>query len=392
MFLDMTLRRNPDLMRLALELHQSGQIPPNTYVIDIDAVAKNSERLATEAARLGLTLYFMSKQVSRNEVFVQTVARMIPRAVAVDWDEAQALDAAGIPLGNVGHLVQTPSYGLDRLVALAPEYVTLFSVEKGLAVAEAAARQNRVQRVLLRIAVEPEAFYPGQAGGFTMAELPDAVRRLSRLPGLAVAGVTSFPCLLFDPESGRATPTVNLKALSEAAGLLRREFGIADPVVNAPSLTACGTLSLLAEAGATQGEPGHALTGTTPLHAFSEQPEVPAAVYVSEISHLYGGRAYCFGGGLYPRSRAESALVGAAWGRLGRLAVEQLPAEAIDYYGTLCPPAGTAPRVGETVLMAFRMQSFTSRSHMALVSGGRLAHLYDPAGRPLWSAEKEVGL
>ncbi len=392
MFLDMTLQRNPDLMRLALELHQSGQIPPNTYVIDLDAVAANSECLAAEAARVGLTLYFMSKQVSRNEVFVRTVARSIPRAVAVDWDEAQALDAAGISLGNVGHLVQTPTYGLDRLAALAPEHVTLFSVEKGLAVAEAAARQSRVQRVLLRVAVEPGAFYPGQAGGFTLAELPNAVRRLSGVPGVAVAGVTSFPCLLFDPMSGRAAPTTNLRALSEAASLLRREFGIADPVVNAPSLTACGTLSLLAEAGATQGEPGHALTGTTPLHAVGEEPEVPAAVYVSEISHHYGGKVYCFGGGLYPRSRAETALVGASWGKLQRLAIEQLPADAIDYYGTLCPPAGAAPRIGETVLMAFRMQSFTSRSYMALVSGGRLAHLYDPVGRPLRSAEEEMSL
>ena len=55
----------------------------------------------------------------------------------------------------------------------------------------------------------------------------------------------------------------------------------------------------LAEAGATQVEPGHGLTGTTPLHAVEDLPELPAVVYVSEVSHLHGGEAYCFGGGLY---------------------------------------------------------------------------------------------
>ena len=28
-------------------------------------------------------------------------------------------------------------------------------------------------------------------------------------------------------------------------------------------------------------------------------PELPAALYLTEVSHHYGGRAYCFGGGLY---------------------------------------------------------------------------------------------
>ena len=55
----------------------------------------------------------------------------------------------------------------------------------------------------------------------------------------------------------------------------------------------------LAAAGATQVEPGHGLTGTTALHIFEDLPERPAAVYLTEVSHHYGGKAYCFGGGLY---------------------------------------------------------------------------------------------
>jgi predicted amino acid racemase len=38
---------------------------------------------------------------------------------------------------------------------------------------------------------------------------------------------------------------------------------------------------------------GHGLTGTTPLHAVRDEPEPPAALYISEISHHHGGRAYC---------------------------------------------------------------------------------------------------
>ena len=59
------------------------------------------------------------------------------------------------------------------------------------------------------------------------------------------------------------------------------------------------TLKALAEAGATQVEPGHGLTGTTPLHVSDDLPEAPAVVYLTEVSHLSGGEAFCFGGGLY---------------------------------------------------------------------------------------------
>ena len=41
------------------------------------------------------------------------------------------------------------------------------------------------------------------------------------------------------------------------------------------------------------------LTGTTPLHVSDDLPEAPAVVYLTEVSHLSGGEAFCFGGGLY---------------------------------------------------------------------------------------------
>lgn len=392
MFIKSTLCRNPDLIRLAVHLHRSNQIGPNTYVIDRDAVVRNSQLLAAAGQQHGLSLYFMSKQFNRNPALASAIAGAIPRAVAVDWDEAAVLAVAGVKLGNVGHLVQPPERVLDSLIDLEPEAVTVFSVAKARAIGAAATRRGRIQPVLLRVAGEDDVFYPGQYGGFLMPDLPDVVQELLAVPGLKVAGVTSFPCLTFDSQTQKAHPTVNLNSLLQARDLLQRESGLKELYVNAPSLTCCATIPFLAEVGVTHGEPGHALTGTTPLHAVSDQPEVPAAVYVSEVSHLYGGKAYCFGGGIYPRSRVQAALVGHDPDGLQQVSAEPLPADAIDYYGTLVPGLGQPVAVGDTVVYAFRMQMFTARSNLAIVSGGKLVGLYDAANRPLWEPAATRGV
>ena len=129
------------------------------------------------------------------------------------------------------------------------------------------------------------------------------------------------------------------------------------------------SLPLLAELGATHGEPGHALTGTTPLHAVDPaQPEKPAYVYVSEVAHtLDDGRPAVFGGGFYARSHIRGALLPRTGKRLG---VQDAPPENIDYYRLLDAPAdGADVRLGDTVLFAFRTQIFVTRSTVAVVSG-----------------------
>lgn len=146
-------------------------------------------------------------------------------------------------------------------------------------------------------------------------------------------------------------------------------------------------LPLLAELGATHGEPGHSLTGTTPLHAADpHQPEQPAYVYVSEVSHLLAdGRPALYGGGFYARAGIRDALLP----RTGvRLPVQAAPAENIDYYRLLDAPASDrsgAVRVGDTAVLAFRTQIFVTRSTVAVVSGlstgnPRLTGLYDARG------------
>lgn len=389
MFLDITCRRNPNLIKAAVELHQKGQIEPNTYVMDLDAVEGNA-RLIAEAARVsGLSLYFMTKQVNRNPQFAKAVAGQgIPKAVAVDWDEALTLHQNGIAIGHVGHLVQVPENLIGSLLSVGPEVLTVFSVDKAAQIASEARRLGLEQPILLRVVGEADQFFPGQVGGIPEGQLREAALAIARLDGVRIAGVTSFPCLIFDEERGRAVPSNNMGTLRRAARLLRTQLGLSVEQVNAPGMTAAGTISLLAEEGATHGEPGHGLTGTTPLHACSVQPETPAIIYVSEVSHIFGGKIYCYGGGFYPRSRARRALIGRLPEDIFSVhaAFEGISADNIDYYGCLVTENRSRVEVGDTVIFAFRAQMFTSRSSLALVRGvatekPQLVALYDQRGQ-----------
>ena len=127
-----------------------------------------------------------------------------------------------------------------------------------------------------------------------------------------------------------------------------------------PSATCVSTIPILKELGATHGEPGHALTGTTPLHQRGDQPELPAMVYVSEVSHLDEDHAYVYGGGFYRRSRAGEAIVGKTFpGMMDcRVRVRETPPQYIDYYGAL-ERDGHRIEVGDTAVFAFRTKSLS---------------------------------
>ncbi|MEV0600753.1 alanine racemase [Streptomyces sp. NPDC050315] len=401
MFLDAVLHRNPELVACAAELHDSGAIPPDTYVMDLDAIESNAELLAREADRLGLSLWFVVKQIGRNPELIEAIARHIPQFAAIDPPEARILNAAGAQPGNLGHLVQIPARVLPEMLAWRPETVTVYDLANARAVSDAATRLGFVQDVLIRLEGAAGAVYPGQEGGVRLGGADDGpecaagldgldgpdgldafVAEAERLPGIRVAGVTAFPCVLCDPETGEPRPTANF-ALARTAVERLTARGYTDLKLSAPSATSMATLPLLARLGATHGEPGHALTGTTPLHAVDHtQPEQPAYVYVSEVAHtLADGRPALHGGGFYARGDAREALIP----RTGaRLRVEEAPAANIDYYRLLAP--GDA-RVGDTAVLAFRTQIFVTRSSVAVVSGlssgtPKLSGLYDPLGRP----------
>ena len=89
MFLDVLCRRNPKLIEQAIALHQAGNLPANSYVIDLDAVEANARTIKTAADRLGLKVFAMTKQMSRSPSFCKAVARGgIGKAVAVDMEDA----------------------------------------------------------------------------------------------------------------------------------------------------------------------------------------------------------------------------------------------------------------------------------------------------------------
>ena len=393
MFLTATLKRNPELVEAAAEMHRTGELLPDTYVLDLDAVEANARLLAEAANELGIELYLVSKQFGRNPLLIEAIARHIPLATAIDFQEARTLVAAGAGIGNLGHLVQIPESGIPEALRWEPRVMTVYSWEKARSISEAAEAHGKAQPILLRVVGDGDFFYPGQEGGIPIEQLPKVARRISEeLPSVRIQGVTSFPCILFDRKSEKFSPTPNLQTVLRAKRVLE-ECGTTVSQVNLPSATCAATLPLLYEAGATHAEPGHALTGTTPLHACDlAQPEIPAMVYVSEVSHfLPDGRPVVFGGGFYSRARVCSALVRGSDHRKAalRLGVEPASAENIDYYRTLVSPEREeAVQVGNTVVFSFRTQIFVTRSQVAVLSGLRtgtpkLAGIFDPLGREL---------
>ncbi|GAA1059142.1 alanine racemase [Agromyces bracchium] len=390
MFLSLLRRRNPRLIDAAVALHRSGELPPNTYVIDLDAVERNTGVVAAEASRLGLTAFAMTKQIGRNPDASRAIrAGGITHSVGVDLECAVAAAAGGLASGHVGHLVQIPRHRAREAAALRPRYWTVFSEEKAREAGAAASAAGYVQGVLLRIVGEGDRFYAGHEGGFDAASVVEAARRVDALPGVRFAGVTNFPATLFDQAAGDIVSTPNLATLTRAKRALE-EAGFRDVELNAPGTTSTAALERLAEAGATQVEPGHGLTGTTPLHAVRDLEEEPAIAYVSEVSHLWNDRAYVFGGGLYVDPVLGSAATDAliigpddAAASVTARPVEMPAPQAIDYYATIPVPQGAA-RPGDTVVFGFRPQVFVTR---ALTAGIRGLDSGEPRLAGLWSAD-----
>ncbi|KUP91575.1 alanine racemase [Tritonibacter horizontis] len=375
MFLDLLIRRNPGFIEAAMALHQSGEIPANAYVLDLDAVERNARLIQDEADRLGLTVFAMTKQIGRHSGFCEAVqAGGISRSVAVDMACALACDRAGLKTGHLGHLVQVPTREAAFAAAkLKPDYWTVFSDDKAAEAAAAAQMAGRNQALMARIQTSGDTFYRGHEGGFDAGEILAVADRIDALAGGSFAGITTFPALLFDPDTRKVRPTPNLDTLHRAAEALARA-GRDSIAVNAPGTTSTTVLAALAEAGATQVEPGNGLHGTTPLHAVEDLPEDPAALYLSEVSHHHGGKAYCFGGGLYidpvfPKYQVR-ALVGSepTTTRAALRDVEVPDYSAIDYYAMIDATGPDAPKTGDTVVFGFRGQAFVTR---ALVVGLR---------------------
>lgn len=385
MFLDRLVKTNRPLAELALDWEAKGVVFPDTYLIDLDMVLKNAAALKAAADERGISLYFMLKQLGRNPILGRRIAELgLAGAVCVDFREALVMAEAGVPLGNVGHLVQTPHAVLGRILAAHPDIMTVYSVEKAVEIGAEASRQGFVQPIMLRVFGPDDTLYSGQYGGFALQGLDKVVDALEKVPGVRVAGVCSFPCLLFSSEMGELEPLPNARTVRDAAELLWAR-GYEGIQLNMPSASCLHSVPIVARLGGTHMEPGHGLSGTTPYHAaHPEEPEGVAYAYVSEVSHGFGGVSYCYGGGHYRRGHLENALVGATLGAVRRVRVAPPTDECIDYHFELSEPLP----VGDPVLMCFRTQLFVTRSEVAVVSGlseGRpcLEGIFDTQGRRL---------
>lgn len=365
MFVERLRKDNPQFIDAIVKLQQQGKLLPDSYVVDMEQFRSNARAIADTAKEKGIRLYFMLKQIGRNPVLGQELMKLgYAGAVVVDFKEAQVMMRHNIPIGNVGHLVQIPEGMVKEVVAYGPEVITVYTADKVRSISRAAAELGREQKLLIRVFGDGDMIYPGQTAGIHLNDLAAFVAEIRDLPGIKIAGITSFPCFLYDAKKDDIAPTANLQTVLKAKQILM-ESGIEPEIINTPSTTCCRTLELMAEHGCNCGEPGHGLTATTPNHVDSVQPEKACIAYVSEVSHNFDGLGYCYGGGFYRRSHVENALVGRSADDLRAMKVIAPSVEAIDYHFGLSE--GCA--VGETVIMAFRFQVFVTRSDMVLLEG-----------------------
>lgn len=385
MFLDKTVAYNPELVDFAFHAHKNGLLP-DTYLIDLDTIQSNAELMLKAAKEYDVTLYFMLKQLGRNPMIAEALNQMgFAGAVCVDFKEALVMVENNITLGNIGHLVQIPKAALERILKATPDIMTVYTLEKAKEISEIAGKLGIRQPIMPRVVTEGDNQYSGQHAGFQLTELETWVSELAALDHVEIAGVCSFPCFLFDEELRKVVPTRNLDTVLTAVNQLE-SLGYQDLQVNTPSVSCKHTMPLLAASGGTHGEPGHGLTGTTPYHAAmgTSSEELPAVVYLSEISHNYDGLGYCYGGGYYRRGHLKDALVGTDLESAVKVGAIPPTDESIDYHLQL---KETFP-VSSPVVMSFRTQIFTTRSDVAIVKGLKtgnpvIAGIYTATGQKL---------
>ncbi|VUS95384.1 YhfX family PLP-dependent enzyme [Klebsiella spallanzanii] len=366
MFIKALQRQNPALIASTLRFWQQGRIAPDSWVIDVDQVLENGKQLLKTAQQYGISLYLMTKQFGRNPWLAEKLLALGYKGiVVVDYKESRVMRRAGLPVSHQGHLVQIPSAQVAGAVEQGTEVITLFSLEKAREVSAAAVAAGRTQAVMLKVYGENDFLYPGQESGFSLADLDSVVADIRQLPGITLAGLTHFPCLLWDEKQEKILPTPNLRSLLAARDKLE-SLGVSVRQLNAPSATSCSSLPMLAEFGVTHAEPGHALTGTIPANQQGDQPERIAMLWLSEVSHHFAGQSYCYGGGYYRRGHAKHALVFAPGLSIAQQAqLNKVDDSSIDYY---LPLEGEFP-IGSAAIFCFRTQIFVTRSDVVLIAG-----------------------
>ncbi len=386
--MDNLIRRNPLLIETAIPLHRSRQIPPNTYLLDLDAHRNNARAIIREASRYGVSNYFMSKQIARNPIICQAVINEGMRGVvAVDSQEARSLHRYGVKIGHVGHLVQIPLCDTEYVMSMEPEVWTVYNYQNAMTVSKTAEKKGRVQNLLVQPAAKGDLMFDTMTGGIEEEKLTQEVKKIMQLPSVKVVGTTSFPCLMYDLGARKVRPISNFHSAVRAAEKLRTELGLEITQINVPGHSEASTMEIIAKNGGTHGEPGSGVSGGLPWQVFEDQPEVPAFVYVTEVSHSLGNRLFVHGGGMnfpgggygvFPDGSlwvsgtdlAMDALVGSSRESAKRVKAKFPGSDPFNYNLTLLPEEGQSFTVGDTVIYGFSLpQIFTTRGWHAVVSG-----------------------
>lgn len=383
MFLDRVIENNPKLVDFAFKLQQEGKILPDTYVLDYDAIIENGKKMKEIADKYQVKLFFMTKQIGRNPEIAKGLMEIgLDGVVAVDFKETLTMIKNNIKLANVGHLVQIPNAALEMVIKNKPEIMTVYNYEMIEKINAVAKKLNHIQDIMPRVVDENSFLYASQQGGFFVDELETLIDKVAKLENVKFAGLTVFPAFLYDKEQVDIIATNNMQAMQKAIHITK-EKGLSNLLINLPSATCCQSIKTIYNYGGNSGEPGHGLTGTTPLHKDTVQPEKIGYVYVSEISHTYKENSHCYGGGFYPRGNLENALVGTSLNDSKKVKCSAA-INNIDYHFKL----EGKQIIGAGVIMCYRTQVFTTRSQVAVVKGLReenpkLFGLYNSLGEKI---------
>ncbi len=385
MFLDALIKRNPALIEASVTLLSQGRILPDSYVIDVDSFIDNAKKLKETADKHEIKLYAMTKQIGRNPILARILVDELgyEGIVCVDFKEVRFFQKTGIKIAHVGHLVQLPEAMIDSTLSTnKPEIITVTSLEKAQSIASSAEKLGIVQDVMLKFYQDEDELYVNQESGFALHQLSSIIDKLQSMKHLRIAGITHFPCFLL--KNGKPQTTNNVRTMHSAHHALNA-LGFDKLQLNMPSFSSCETLPEIARLQGTHAEPGHALTGTIPNNVDGSQTEQIAMLYISEVSHHFNQRSYCYGGGFYRRGNLNKALIVPRFAK--RLTssvfskVSNDDESSIDYHLKL----DDQYPIGSAVIMAFRTQIFVTRSDVVLISGchtgqPKLIGIYDSFG------------
>ncbi len=376
MYIDNILKNNEKMVEITMDLHQKGEIPVNSWVINLDQIAENAKALKSSADNSGLSTYLMSKQHNRNPYINALAIKMgLGSIVAVDFQGALSCREYNIPLGHVGHLNQIPKNLIDDVIGLNPEVFTVYNYEHALWIDNSCKSQGKVQDILIRVYDDNDYAFIGQEGGFHVNTIEAFLDDIKDLKNIKIVGVTAFPCLTYNNTAKESiVPTANVEAINKALVILKKR-NIEIKQVNMPGNTTSLEMPLLKSLGATHVEPGNAILGTSPCHAFSQDlPESTAILYLSEISHKYEDRYYAYGGGCYHSNYSDKlyAFIGNSWGKTknqGKVYYNHDIVQDIDYHMQFIPTPDQKIEIGDSVIGSYRTQMHMTRSYQVAISG-----------------------